>query len=124
MREILFRGKTNKQLWVYGNLTVDVGGHSRIQFDARQFAVVVNPETVGQFTGLTDKNGVKIFDDDIVKNTRIVGRCNLSTNHQVYFDTELLQFGLKYSFEMFHCQFSHEFEVIGNIHDNPELLEK
>ena len=54
-REILFRGKRVKDgKWVEGLLTKDIKGHIRIQYNPRNFSVVVNPETVGQFTGMTD----------------------------------------------------------------------
>ena len=57
---------------------------------------------------------------DIIEHT-ISG--NISV-HEVYFDNEMLEFGLRYSGELFHCQFNDEFELVGNIHDNPELLNK
>ena len=123
MREILFRGKKSKDgMWVEGFLKKDVKGHFRIQFDPACFTVVVNPETVGQFTGMTDKNGTKIFEGDIVNHTRRTSKGIESANAEVYFDTEMLEFGLKYLNELFHCQFNNEFEVIGNIYDNKELL--
>lgn len=118
MREILFRGKRLKDSkWVEGMLTNDVKGHCRIQFSPMNFSAVVIPETVGQFTGLTDKNGTNIFEGDFVKwidsdgNERIdVVRyhnggfvlCNIEHHIGNYIHNNL--------------------EVVGNIHDNPELL--
>ena len=121
-REILFRGKRNNGSWVEGMLTKDKLGHYRIQFDTKHFTDVVLPETVGQFTGLLDKKGTKIFEGDIVKHSRKIENEIIETIHEVYFDNELLEFGLKQSNELFNCQFNKEFQVIGNIHDNKELL--
>ena len=117
-REILFRGKRVKDgKWVEGLLTKDIKGHIRIQYNPIHFSVVINPETVGQFTGMTDKTGKKIFEGDIIKwidsdgNNRIdkvlfsnggFHLCNIYYNIGGYKGNSL--------------------EVIGNIHDNKELL--
>ena len=76
-------------------------------------------KTVGQYTGLTDKNGKKIFEWDIVKGS-------WGTIFVVCFDEQYLQFRAKkpdsYPREIDFYGDSKEIEVIGNIHDNPELL--
>ena len=86
------------------------------------FPVEVVQETVGQFTGLTDKNGVKIFEGDIYKDSW--GK--LSVVEFFYADEHktsghgssdrIIIVGLKLDFVPKHI------EVIGNIHDNPEIL--
>ena len=127
-REILFRGKRiDNGEWVEGYYHFALGKEARIyELGYVNFCPyeLVHPETVGQFTGLTDKNGVKIFEGDVVRHTRYDGMETISSNHEVYFDIELLEFGIKQSTGLFNCQFSVEFEVIGKIYDNPELLEK
>ena len=123
MREILFRGKRiDNSEWVYGYYTPACFG----RFPCKS-AIVPEPngvwepiavklETVGQYTGLTDKNGKKIFEGDIIFDPE------LKENHIVMFDE-----GGFCTEEMFLqsylCFGEMEIEVICNIHDNPELLE-
>jgi uncharacterized phage protein (TIGR01671 family) len=138
MREILFRGQTRRKgekvwmdgspvdsNWVYGGVLCGNGDHSIIyQTEPDIEKKVVYTETVGQYTGLTDKNGVKIFEGDIVlitKNTvtDVVAKIFYSegafrTNAANTYDgEEPLSFWLAND-----C----DFEVIGNIYDNPELI--
>ena len=131
MREILFRGKRkdNRNPWIYGHLhKMDGYGTGYTEYGiqvqdiptSRPWSVSVIPETVGQYTGLTDKNGKKIFEGDIVKYG--------DTVHNVVFEQRngTAYFGLVYSpletLPCGHYQDLRQIEVIGNIHDNPELL--
>ena len=131
MRDILFRGKSIFDgEWLQGDLF-----HRNDEFlinnYQKGFNIAVKPETVGQFTGVTDKNGKKIFEGDIV-NEKHEGNCVVRySRHDLWccgccFDShESVGFYLDtegngaYSDD----EAWHDIEVIGNIHDNPELLE-
>ena len=113
MREILFRGKRKKgdKRWVEGDL---LHGYSGFGITNRYYAgssFEVVPETVGQYTGLTDKNGKKIFEGDIVK----------ISNDEI-FEVKYEDGGFTAGLFLGDWDYGHV-EVIGNIYDNPELLE-
>lgn len=133
MREILFRGKLEDcDEWVYGAYIQK----SNIIVDESGIDWAVTPETVGQYTGLTDKNGKKIFEGDIIEQIRgkdAYGK-NLFVRFCINFSEDYLSYqafanGLKgysyagISFAKF-CWKNVNNKVIGNIHDNPELLKK
>ena len=132
MREILFRGKrTINGDWVYGYF---VRGNERKSLRDSIFVYdsetqsfndyKINPSTLGQYTGLTDKNGKRIFEGDIVKTDKF------SEPNKQYIIKYDLQFGAFIGQDRYNVYFvtfdgdSGDFEIIGNIHDNPELLEK
>lgn len=130
MREILFRGKrTFIDEWVFGDLAhfpdrTVIDTHKQGQ-PWRGFDVF--PETVGQFTGRTDKNGKKVFEGDIIKLTAFppqvfYGVIVWDDNDQCYL---VAQNPSKYVYigEFGNYGKPEYYEVIGNIHDNPELLE-
>ena len=133
MREILFRGKRlDNGEWVYGLLCRVGDTYANIRRMDTEVLYSVLTNTIGQFTGLTDKNGKKIFEGDILT---IVHKYQSPfdddtneytdiTTDVVFFDDEGLCFS--YGESPFLCvadNVTAEYEVIGNIHDNPEMLE-
>lgn len=131
MREILFRAKREDNgEWVYGYYVhlPDAAGsvhimHVRAQNpDENNNVHYVIPETVGEFTGMTNEDGTRIFEGDIVENIETGMRalvqyfpehaafmlwCRSETVNQIEYAGEISFF---------------EIQVIGNIHDNPELI--
>ena len=154
MREILFRGKTPRQdehfddgEWVEGFYTRFNGKEHRIysgyaETDCGDYYpdwFNVAPETVGQYTGLTDKNGTKIFEGDIIKQTFRLKQTNGCQERDVL---SVIEYGISWNYSAV-CGVTQRFkdgsgiamlsvmngtngivdcEIIGNIHDNPELL--
>jgi hypothetical protein len=121
MREILFRGKCQTGEWVDGGFLNRNGKPEIIDFDRAEegdftFCTPVEPTTVGQFTGLTDKNGVKIFEGDKIKLTQGIGTVEWSKTQSRF----MIWLPKSNKFASFLAGI--EYEVIGNIHDNPELL--
>ena len=158
MREILFRGKDIAKNWYYGSLHIQDGetddeGNQCLEYrilGMRGECDYIIPETVGQYTGLTDKNGKKIFEGDIIRFADIY-------EYEMYLESleqpedyekkafdnmwtiDKVGYGLEYSYPAFDlskqhfdvnglselCEsFRYHYEVIGNIHDNPELLKE
>jgi uncharacterized phage protein (TIGR01671 family) len=118
MREIKFRGKRLENgEWAYGNYIHFAGDgfeeHHITSFKAWEDNDKVDPETVGQYTGLKDKNGKKIYEGDILRYSdgEILG---------VAFDNKTSQFTTKTRWLWTIIDVC---EIIGNIHENPELLE-
>ena len=136
MREILFRGKTLTNEWVYGayykqeeyygdkeDAHCIITSNEVLSYDqALDFSVVI-PETIGQYTGLTDHNGQKIWEGDIaiVKHNRFVEpkpfvvEWNFGDAGWNWKDAEG-------NTDAMWSSIAETAEVIGNIHDNPELL--
>ena len=152
MREILFRGQTRRYgekvrmgdgqklpgHWVYGGVLQGAGSHSVVYGGENENDPamgldkwVVYTDTLGQFTGLTDKNGKKIFEGDI-----ILFEDESPSNYEYHDSTEMRCGEIKFDDGQFYITNrivvemedllyygTIDVEVIGNIHDNPELLE-
>lgn len=132
MREILFRAKTNDGEWVEG-YNVKCRGHHYILpvydtdhgFDERYAEwVEVAPETVCQYTGLTDKNGRKIFEGDIVSFDYELN--DWGKVAKILFEDGEYRYRAVTNFpELYNCRICGEndrCDVIGNIFDNPDLI--
>lgn len=147
MREIMFRGKRiDNDEWVYGSFVMDAtelrrrenfpnspiwadGFIRRYDFENEKIEMYeVDRESVGQYTGLTDKNGKKIFEGDI-----------LEVNCKEFFEAKHIVYRVEW--DRCNCEFSatlksgatgtgvayiplYAAEVIGNVYDHPELLER
>jgi uncharacterized phage protein (TIGR01671 family) len=148
MREILFRGKsTDFGDWLFGYIRQYENGKITIcDFETKRLWFV-DPSTVGQFTGLTDKNGKKIFEGDIVRDISAYTAhlTSFERGRETKENVERYRYSGKVSVVSFETEDHgscgccyHAFsgsgfeakevdirfcEVIGNIHDNPELLE-
>ena len=130
MREIVFRGKSKDTgEWVEGflNPPCNICFETAETLNGEDVEVwndhAVDPETVGQYIGLTDRNGVRIFEGDVVKlHQRIFGR-DQSEVGVVHWDPERSAFlrtpGKRLMTSVCQCVY----EVIGNVHDHPQLCE-
>lgn len=118
MREILFRGKSvKKDVWVYGYLICS-DGKAWIADNYYGIHYEVIPETVGQFSGLNDKNEKKIFEGDIVEGTFVEE--HKIRGEVVYDQDRFIVKGPGSPLSTFARP--SQIEVIGNIHANSELL--
>ena len=139
-REILFRGKSaNTGEWVegfcvqfgetYSNISIREIGKLNLYgvVPIYEHEIVIS-ETVGQYTGLKDKNGRKIFEGDIVRRFNRNGQEIMSYVVEWYSDCcmfvlDCIDFDMEFDTD-FTVFYGDEFEIVGNIHDNPELVRK
>jgi len=155
MREILFRGKRHyDDKWIEGSLVkINNGEHIILPYEICERdghhlfidsddSLFVKDETIGQFTGLTDKNGVKIFEGDIIetKNGKYIWKSlivffrsscafmantiyrnfNIDEENEDIFGDYYFNRGKIFTY----MPNSKEAVIIGNIHDNPELVKE
>ena len=115
MIEILYRGKTYNGVWATGFPLIS---------DDREIAYIANlfcynerikPETLGRYTGITDKNGKRVFVGDILKDND--GKFCLVVEEETRIVLK------KQDKRVTTWKYTHKKEIVGNIHDNPELLE-
>jgi uncharacterized phage protein (TIGR01671 family) len=130
IREIKFRGKTADGEWYYGSLLqseINVHGecdcqiHERFAHDFSIHEVDVLPTSVGQWTGLRDKNGKEVYEGDILEINWNDTRYHVKRT-EVKWDNDSCSFPFPGGNPKYDA--ANHFEVIGNLFDNPELLNK
>lgn len=130
MKEIKFRGKRlDNGEWIYGDLVHTIKDTLILPTDEGWNQYAVDPATVGQYTGLKDKNGKEIYEGDVIRSPLSEDK---TRPHRIFYHTGNAAFmgALVDRKELCYLRLDQDWiykfgkEVIGNIHDNPELIEK
>ncbi len=131
MREIRYRGiGIAERKWVFGSLWFDTrDGVTLIWSEELKYWVRVDPATVGQYTGLKDRKGIAIYEGDVIRSPLSEDK---TRPHRIFYHTGNAAFmrALIDRKELCYLRLDQDWiykfgkEVIGNIHDNPELIEK
>ena len=126
MREMKFRAKDHEGNWVYGDLHLNHKMPHIHPFENNR--TFINTKTIGQYTGLKDKNGKEIYEGDII------GCHNPNIKHLIFFNEKQGRFMAALDGDIENdyygvcglddSRWNATKEVIGNIHDNPELISK
>ena len=141
MRTIKFRGKNLKGQWHYGLLCHDKTKDSDYEWfisnsAGKPYAFGAIPETIGQFTGLHDKNGKEIYTGDILQLKKLDGIVLLykifcvkggfafNTHQDDFYKPQIEIYFYESTSDMQNSSFISTLEIIGNIFENPEFLEK
>lgn len=139
-REIKFRGKgLNTDQWFYGGVWYSHGAYGRSDEskiiittinnngEVDLVAVPVDPKTVGQYTGLTDGDGVDIYEGDIVTFDRSIGNWTghrMKTEHEVYYECHISAFVMKAPgsyIKLRRLENRYIYKVIGNVYENKRI---
>jgi uncharacterized phage protein (TIGR01671 family) len=132
VREIKFRAQQfnhGKHGFQYGNYVTDNKNYHAIVKESKSspdemYNILINPKTLGQFTGLQDNNGIDIYEGDIVEsdcysNGAWFGRNQPRTKYTVKYNNDTGRFCFKQTDRRGD---NNSMQVIGNIYENPELL--
>lgn len=129
MRTIKFRGKNLDGEWVYGFYVEEerqtINGFEKKYFIVNDGYDYVKPDTVGQFTGLYDKDGKEIYEGDILGRKDCGALLTVGFRHGAFgyeYCGEFHSWAGNHNFTFNPFDTDVDFAIIGNIHDNPELL--